>query len=159
MVDVLYFQVDVLYFDYKKAFDRVDNSVLLAKLESLCFTPQLLRLLQNYLSGRRQYVKYGSFVLKSYDTPSGVNQGSILGPLLFLLFVNDIAGIFRHSKCLLYADDLKIYLEVKSENECGLIQRDIDALHNWSILNRMELNLSKYCRLLGSDHRLASDMN
>lgn len=136
-------QVDVLYFDYRKAFDRVDNAILLGKLEAIGFAPRLLQLLSNYLSGRRQYVRYGCYVSSPYFTHSGVNQGSILGPLLFLLMINDVVKVFKHAKCLLYADDLKVYMETVAESDCMLLQDDIDAFLEWSELNRMELNLSK----------------
>ena len=79
----------------------------------------------------------------TYHTRSGVSQGSILGPLLFLIMVNDLPHVLRHARCLLYADDLKLYLEIKSERDCLALQQDIDAIYKWSVDNKMEFNSSK----------------
>lgn len=136
-------QVDVLYFDFRKAFDRVDNDILLAKLCSLGFTPALLRLLADYLRDRQQLVRIGLYESRPYHTRSGVSQGSVLGPLLFLLMVNDLPKVISNGKCLFYADDLKIYAEINSDACCLGLQRDVDAIYEWSLRNKMELNLSK----------------
>lgn len=136
-------QVDVVYFDFKKAFDRVNNDVLLLKLNLIGFDPGLLSLLADYLKDRQQYVKLGFYESKPYHTRSGVSQGSILGPLLFLIMINDLPAVIKHSKCLLYADDLKLYRVIKSQSDCEALQVDIDALCNWAVENRMEFNSSK----------------
>lgn len=81
-------QVDVIYFDFKKVFDRVDIDILLNKLFQISFSPKLLKLFANYLCDRQQYVKHGCLVSKPYNTRSGVSQGSILGPLLFTVTIN-----------------------------------------------------------------------
>lgn len=136
-------QVDVLYFDFRKAFDRVNNDILLAKLSALGFTPSLLQLLADYLRDRQQYVRLGIYESSPYHTRSGVSQGSVLGPLLFLLMVNDLPRVLRHAECLLYADDLKLYTVIRSLPDCLALQQDIDAVHQWSINNKMEFNPAK----------------
>lgn len=136
-------QVDVLYFDFKKAFDRVDNDVLLAKLNAIGFAPGLLKLLANYLRDRKQFVRLGIYESSLYHTRSGVSQGSILGPLLFLIMVNDLPAVLRHVECLLYADDLKLYTQIRSEMDCLALQEDVEAVYEWSIANKMEFNQSK----------------
>lgn len=136
-------QVDVLYFDFRKAFDRVNNDTLLAKLSDIGFAPNLLRLLADYLRDRQQFVRLGLYESRPYHTRSGVSQGSILGPLLFLLMVNDLPSVLNHARSLLYADDLKLYMEIKSEDDCRALQRDVDAIFEWSVKNRMEFNSSK----------------
>lgn len=136
-------QVDVLYFDFKKAFDRVNNDILLAKLNALGFAPSLLRLLADYLRDRQQYVRLGIYESTSYHTRSGVSQGSILGPLLFILMVNDLPDVVRHAQCLLYADDLKLYTTIHSMADCNKLQGDIDAVCQWSRDNKMEFNPTK----------------
>lgn len=140
-------QVDVLYFDFQKAFDRVNNDLLLVKLSALGFAPGLLSFIADYLRERQQYVRLGMYESTPYHTRSGVSQGSILGPLLFILMINDLPAIIRHAKCLLYADDLKLYTEIKSEEDCLALQSDVDAVYRWSVANRMEFNISK-CRVM-----------
>ncbi|PZC70519.1 hypothetical protein B5X24_HaOG215757 [Helicoverpa armigera] len=136
-------QVDVLYFDFRKAFDRVNNDILLTKLHAIGFCPNLLRLLADYLRDRQQYVRLGIYESGTYHTRSGVSQGSILGPLLFLLMVNDLPEVSQFAKCLLYADDLKLYACVDTVSDCEAIQRDIDLVYDWSVHNKMEFNSSK----------------
>lgn len=136
-------QVDVLYFDFRKAFDRVNNDILLTKLSNIGFAPRLLRLLADYLRDRQQFVRLGIYESRPYHTRSGVNQGSILGPLLFLLMVNDLPAVLEQARCLLYADDLKLFLEVRSNDDCVALQRDVDAVCEWSVANGMEFNMAK----------------
>lgn len=147
-------QVDVLYFDFRKAFDRVNNDILLAKLSSVGFAPGLLRLFADYLRDRQQFVRLGIYESRPYHTRSGVSQGSILGPLMFLLMVNDLPSVVSHARCLLYADDLKLFLEIKTEADCMALQRDIDAVCQWSSTNAMEFNTTKCCAMTFGRRRL-----
>ncbi|XP_045455333.1 uncharacterized protein LOC123665015 [Melitaea cinxia] len=133
-------QVDVLYFDFRRAFDRVNNDVLLEKLSDVGLTPGLLKFIADYLRDRQQYVRLGIYESQPYHTRSGVSQGSILGPLLFILMINDIPTVIKHAKCLLYADDLKLFMEIRTEEDCLLLQRDIDSVFQWSVDNKMEFN-------------------
>jgi hypothetical protein len=122
-------QVDCIYTDFSKAFDRMNLSILLEKLDSFGFSGNLVNLMYSYLSGRQQCVVNG-FRSRAYWQSSGVPQGSVLGPLLFNLYVNDItAGI--HSHCLLYADYLKIYRQIRSSVDCEQLQADLTTLDNW----------------------------
>lgn len=136
-------QVDVLYFDFKKAFDRVDNDLLLSKLCKIGFSPQLLRFFASYLRGRQQYVQHGYFISDTYQTLSGVSQGSILGPLLFGIMVDDLASVLRSARCLLYADDLKLIYGVQEDSDRVSLQSDIDRVHEWSSGNRLAFNVTK----------------
>ena len=76
---------------------------------------------------------------------SGVLQGSILGPSLFIMFINDLPSCFRSSECLLFADDLKVYQRVSSLNDCVNLQSDLNQLSVWCSTWRMKLNLAKCC--------------
>ena len=136
-------QVDVLYLDFKKAFDTVDNDILLNKLYSMGFTPKLLKFFADYLSNRKQYVSHGSFISKSYHTCSGVSQGSVLGPLLFLIMVNDLIQVVKYAKCLLYADDLKLVQKINKDVTPEHLQSDIDRIYKWSVDNKMMFNAGK----------------
>lgn len=136
-------QVDVVYFDFQKAFDRVDNDVLLLKLDNIGFAPNLLKFFASYLRDRRQYVQHGHFVSAPYHTRSGVSQGSILGPLLFGIMVNDLGSVVRNARSLLYADDLKLVYGVERYEDCASLQEDIASVYRWSVANKLLFNLSK----------------
>lgn len=136
-------QVDVLYFDFKKAFDRVDNDILLSKLCNIGFSPRLLRFFASYLRDRQQYVQHGCFVSDSYHTRSGVSQGSILGPFLFGIMVNDLASVPKHAKCLLYADDLKLVYGIQELSDSQSLQEDVTSIYNWSKENKLLFNTGK----------------
>uniref|UniRef100_A0A8R1HTK3 Reverse transcriptase domain-containing protein n=1 Tax=Caenorhabditis japonica TaxID=281687 RepID=A0A8R1HTK3_CAEJA len=114
-----------VYIDFRKAFDTVGTKKLLIKLERYGIRNHLLRWLENFLSNRTQRVIINGVMSEEKSVLSGVPQGSVLGPLLFLLFVNDIGDNFN-SDYLLYADDLKIFSTDKSS-----IQRDLDSLSTW----------------------------
>lgn len=136
-------QVDVVYLDLQKAFDRVDNDVLLHKLGAAGFVPRLLKLFASYFSGRKQFVKYGSYHSEPYDTRSGVSQGSILGPFFFVIAINDLPDVVSHAAVLLFADDVKLIQVVRSRDDCEALQRDINEILRWSEVNRLTFNPSK----------------
>ncbi|XP_026321619.1 uncharacterized protein LOC113231510 [Hyposmocoma kahamanoa] len=140
-------QVDAAYFDSKKAFDLVDNDILLRKLASLGCTPKLLRFFADYLDNRRQFVKVQGFASAEYYTRSGLSQGSTLGPTLFLLMINDLPQVIGTARCLLFADDLKLFLGVNDIADTTALQADIDAVSEWSLANRMPFNNTK-CKVI-----------
>lgn len=148
-------QVDVLYFDFAKAFDRVDNDVLLGKLDKIGFSHKLLTFFASYLRDRQQFVRHGCFVSAPYHTRSGVSQGSILGPLFFGIMINDLKSVLQAAQCLLYADDLKLVYRVEREADCGALQRDIDSVFRWSEENKLYFNLAKCCVCTFSRSRAA----
>ncbi|XP_022819582.1 uncharacterized protein LOC111351717 [Spodoptera litura] len=138
-------QVDVAYFDFRKAFDTVNNDILLAKLSKIGFTPHLLKFFASYLGDRRQFVEYAGRRSKPYYTYSGVSQGSNLGPLEFLIMVNDLPEVVRSARCLLFADDLKVFLQVEDSVGCARLQQDLDQVVQWSRDNELYFNVAKCC--------------
>ncbi|XP_044761984.1 uncharacterized protein LOC123319186 [Coccinella septempunctata] len=135
-------QVDTVYTDFSKAFDRMDHNVLLSKLDSMGFDGRLLRFLHAYLRDRPQYVNFRGHRSRKYYANSGAPQGSNLAPLLFLLFINDI-GQNMSSFFLLFADDLKIFRIIRTVYDCMLLQNDLNTLSSWCLLNRLPLNIDK----------------
>lgn len=139
-------QVDVIYTDLTKAFDRLDHCLLMGKLHKLGFSGGDLVLMQSYLRGRTQHVRYGGVESVNYAVTSGVPQGSVLGPLLFVLFINDLAEQLDVD-CLLYADDLKIFCRIVNNEDCRRLQDNLFRVHDWCIQNNLCLNVSKCCVL------------
>lgn len=143
-------QVDVAYMDFQKAFDQIDHNILLQKLEVMGFSNDILAILKSYLIGRIQYVEIDGFRSSEYVVTSGVPQGSNLGPLLFLLFINDLANSISCPK-LLFADDLKLYSTINSSFDCKMLQIQINVVQSWCNMNKLNLNISKcyvvtYCK-------------
>lgn len=124
-------QIDCVYTDFSKVFDRVCHAVLIYKLSKMEFPSWLLTWLHSYISNRKQFVKIKNYI--SDHITSGVPQGSHLGPLLFNLFINDMGSTFKYSKYLLFADDLNIYKTVRSVEDCRKLQDDVNLLNNWCI--------------------------
>ena len=139
--------VHSIYFDFSKAFDTVDHEKLLEKLSFFDIPYYLLRIIGSYLSNRSQFVKFKNSYSQPFTASSGVPQGSHLGPLLFVLFINDLPNYIKSCNILLYADDVKIFQNVSSLTERNLIQADIDNLIRWSADNNLDINMSK-CQLV-----------
>lgn len=136
-------QVDVVYTDIRKAFDRVLHSSMICKLRELGIHSSMLDWIRTYLSERKQYVNLMGWKSHTYSVTSGLPQGSHLGPLLFLIFFDDVTRVIKSSKCLLYADDLKIFRRITSLNDCVALQNDISALNRWCQDNSLLLNVGK----------------
>ena len=117
--------VDVLYIDMAKAFDTVSHKKLLYKLGLLGFGGPLLTWLENFLCDRVQSVRVGSQLSASRPVISGIPQGTVLGPLLFLIYINDLCDMVNNSEIALYADDAKLYKAVKTVNDCLDMSDDI----------------------------------
>lgn len=136
-------QVDAVYTDFRKAFDKVDHELLLNKISYNGIRGDLLRWFISYVTNRTQKVVIQGFESATIKVASGVPQGSILGPLLFILFVNDIDKCFRHSKFLLYADDLKIFRNIRNITDCQLFQEDLDRFTLYCLNNKIQLSIEK----------------
>ncbi len=125
-------QWDVIFLDFAKAFDTVPHNELLFKLHKLGITGDLWLWLKNYLSNRSQCVCIGDSRSELLPVISGVPQGSILGPLLFLVFVNDLPTVVSHSMLLMFADDTKCAKQIKTPSDSLQLQEDLDSLCDWS---------------------------
>lgn len=134
-------EVDAVFIDFAKAFDTVPHLRLLKKLKTFGIHDQTLLWIKSFLSNRRQKVVINGKDSDWVDVQSGVPQGSVLGPLLFLLFVNDLPNILScNSK--FFADDSSLYDEVRVEEPFRL-QRDLDILSKWCRTWQLKLNEKK----------------
>lgn len=144
-------QVDVIYTDFSRAFDRLNHNMLLNKLHRFGFSNQLVNLFKSYFFGRSQYVENQGMRSAAYTVDSGVPQGSILGPLFFNIFIDDIVSeLSAHH--LLYADDMKLFYQIRTPADCLRLQGDLDVVADWCDSNCLPLNASK-CLVL-SFHRI-----
>ena len=130
---------DIIYFDFKKAFDSVSHPKLLTKLEAYGISGLLLAWINNFLQNRSQFVVLRNCQSEPIPVISGVPQGSVLGPTLFLLYINDVSVIFENLAvtCKLYADDTKLY-SCYTTTDCEFIQDLSDAIER---LEKLKLQL------------------
>ncbi|CAH8875329.1 unnamed protein product [Trichobilharzia szidati] len=133
---------DVVFTDLSKAFDKVSHLGLLSKLKHFGLDQRLCEWFSDYLMDRRQKVRVNGVLLGWKAVLSGVPQGTALGPLLFLLYVNEVLKILTSSS-LLFADDIKIWKTVNSSDDRLVLQNDLDKLTEWANLWSMEINSKK----------------
>ena len=140
-------QIDVVYTDLQKAFDKVNHQILLQKLRNIGFSTSAVALFASYLNQSRQYVKYNGVRSYTYRCTTGVPQGRNLAPLFFLIYINNIPEHLKHSRFLLFADDLKIFKEIVTQQDADDLRADLRGLEQWSKENHLPLNVKK-CKTL-----------
>ena len=138
-----------IFLDYRKAFDSVPHRTLIDKLEGIGLNSYIIAWLSDYLTSRKQRVVIDGSISSSTEVLSGVPQGSILGPLLFLIYINGITDVelAPGSRLVLYADDVLIYSAVSCLSDYQLLQGDIDAICDWSTVQHLTLNPQK-CKFM-----------
>ena len=136
------YRVDCIVTDFSKAFDVVPHSKLLLKCHNYGIRGVLLKVLENFLKGRTQQVKVDGVLSEETEVLSGVPQGTVLGPLLFLLYINDLPSNIT-SITKLFADDCMLIRRIKDTQDENTLQSDLDKLSKWCDKWNMPLNLLK----------------
>ena len=134
-------QTDVIYLDISKAFDSVSHSILLVKLWSVGITGTLWSWFKNYLANHYQRVSINNCYSDLLPVVSGVPQGSILGPLLFLVYINNMSSYIK------FADDAKCFIHIRTLSDHKALQDDITALLTWSRDVDLDFSLKKFIYL------------
>jgi len=133
-----------VYLDLSKAFDTLDHNLLLKKLNFYGIRGIPLNWFESYLRQRRQYVEYMKYKSEICQVECGVPQGSVLGPLLFLLYINDLPDAIEHAQSILFADDTTIYISGKTiENLYITMNNELSKLADWYRANKLSLNETK----------------
>ena len=144
--------VDVFYLDISKAFDTVSHPKLLQKIEKYGITSKFLNWIKNFLLSRSQQVRVDGTLSENISVISGVPQGSVLGPLLFLMYINDLARVIRCSSVKMFADDTKIYFKTDSDADHALLCSDVEATLDWMCRNQLSV-ASEKCSVLHLGNR------
>jgi len=138
------YNVDVVYLDFSKAFDRVDHTILLHKIRSNGINGKLLTWIKSFLTKRTQQVSVNRTLSAKTEVISGVPQGSVLGPLLFLIMIQDIDTNILHSFLSSFADDTRLMKEISNITDIQLLQNDLESVYRWTASNNMKLNGLKF---------------
>ena len=131
-------ELAVFHLHLEKAFDKVAYDLLLLKIQKMGIVGTALKLIANHLDNRKKCVKINNSRSEFRDVTSGVPHGSLLGPLLFLIYIKDLPTVASESECFGYADDYKL---LSTSHE--LLESDPISLHNWCVANKMNLHDDK----------------
>ena len=147
-----------VFLDLRKAFDTVDHEILLTKLSKVGINPSTLQWFQSYLSNRKQRTSCGNELSDSLPITVGVPQGSILGPLLFIIYIDNLPTAVTYYKMLLYADDTVIYCYNSNLQDLEKeLNEDLLIIAKWLNDNKLTINLEKTkCMLIGSNRKLGN---
>ena len=149
-----------VFIDLKKAFDTVDHELLVEKLKVYGIRDVANKWLQNYLTNRKQYVVIDDHSSDMLDMTCGIPQGSVLGPILFIIYINDICNVSDVVKCVLFADDTNIFCSEKNDTDLQLtLNRELGKLFVWFSVNKLSLNLSKTNYILFCNRSADTDLN
>ena len=137
-------ETDVIYLDYAKAFDKVDHQVILKKLHYYGIGGKVYYWIKQFLLERTQTVVVDGFHSLIALVISGVPQGTVLGPILFLIYINDLELAIQDSSTSSFADDTRISREIQLTEDTEILQSDLNNVIDWSTSNNMELHEKKF---------------
>ena len=130
--------------DLSKAFDTLNHDILIYKLKAYGLSETALKLIQSYLTNRKQYVEINNTQSTKNDITVGVPQGSILGPLLFIIYINDIIHSSTVFKFIIFADDTTLYTTLDTQEDINDILNDeLVQINNWLKVNKLSVNVAK----------------
>lgn len=135
---------DCIYLDYAKAFDKVDHELLLHKLQCYGIQGSLLNWIKSFLTKRYQTVSVNGTHSYKSEVKSGVPQGTVLGPILFLVYINDIDKCIKHSFISCFADDTRVSKGISASADVNSLQEDLDSIIQWTAKNNMSLHEKKF---------------
>ena len=144
--------IDAIYLDFQKAFDSVPHQRLLLKLKGYGIQGRLLKWIENFLKDRKQSIQVDGASSDWADVTSGIPQGSVLGPTLFLIYINDLPDVV-HSFVKLFADDAKLYAVVNTANDASIVQQDLTRVDKWSDVWQIKFNYNKCNHMHLGKHR------
>jgi len=134
-------KINVIYTDFAKAFDKVKHKQLIHKLKSYSIAENVVQWITDFLTNRPQNVKVNDTLSEWLEVPSGVPQGTVLSPLLFLIYINDLPDVCdNYSKLFLFADDAKIYSYIRNAYDSMCLQHNTNKLQQWTQNWELALN-------------------
>jgi len=151
--------VDMIYLDFSKAFDKVDHGILLHKVRDMGISGKLGIWFYHFLTNRSQHVRLPGGVSDDCPVISGVPQGTVLGPLLFIIMLADINKEITVSNLISFADDTRVYSKIDSVDDCDVLQSDLNSIYKWAEHNNMYFNAQKFDYVSFSPHVISSNAN
>ena len=148
--------VDLIYLDFAKAFDKCDIDLLIHKTKALGITGKVGRWIHSFLTARKQNIVVNGTKSKDSNVLSGVPQGTVLGPLLFLIYIADIGENVK-GKLQVYVDDTKLKKPINNEIDVESLQEDLETLYSWAEENNMKFNGTKFQLLRFGDNNDIKD--